>query len=55
MSGWFDWLTAFIAALGSIMGSRWVIKRVIEHEQKACDARLDAYKEGLEHGEHEEG
>jgi hypothetical protein len=48
-----EWITAFLAALGSILGSGWVIKKVIAHEKDACDARLDAYKEGLEHGEHE--
>ena len=48
---WWQYLCAFLSAVGSILGSRWVIRRVIKHEQQACDARLDAFREGLDRRE----
>jgi len=39
-----------LTALGAVIGSSWTIKRVIAHEQRECDARLDAFKQGLEQG-----
>jgi len=48
---WWEWLVAFLSALGSIIGSMWSIRKVAEHEQRACDARLDAFKEGLDRRE----
>jgi len=46
-----DIVLAAVAAAGSIIGSVWTIRAVIKHEQQACDARLDAFKEGLDRGE----
>jgi hypothetical protein len=50
-----DWesLGAFLSGVASVIGATFAIKAVVKHEQKACDTRLDAYKEGMEHGEHE--
>ena len=50
MVNW-DWLLAFVTALGSVMGSSWAIKAIIKHEMKNCDDRMEAFREGLEHGE----
>ena len=46
-----QYLSGFLTAVGSITGSIWVIKAVVKHEQKACDARLEAFKEGLDRHE----
>lgn len=48
---WWDYVIGFITAVGSIAGSVWAIKAVIKHEKQACDARLDAFKEGLDRHE----
>ena len=45
---WWDWLIAFLAALGSILGSGVALRQVARHEQQACDQRLDAFREGLD-------
>jgi hypothetical protein len=39
---------ATLTAIGSIIGSAWAIRWVIRHEREACDARLDAFREGLD-------
>jgi hypothetical protein len=52
---WLEYLGAFLSGVGSVIGAVWAIKAVVRHEAKACDIRLDAFKEGLEHGEHEGG
>jgi hypothetical protein len=51
---WWQYLAAVAAALGSVTGSAIAIRAIVKHEQATCDARLDAFKEGLEHGEHED-
>jgi len=38
---------AFISGVASVIGSFHAIHMVVKHEQKECDARLDAYREGL--------
>lgn len=38
-----------MTAIGSIAGSVWAIRAVIKHEGKNCDARLEAFKEGLDY------
>ena len=43
-----QYISGFLTAVGSITGSIWVIKAVVKHEQKACDTRLEAFKEGLD-------
>jgi hypothetical protein len=40
-------LGAFLSGVGSVVGAGFAIKWVIRHEQQACDARLGAFKEGL--------
>jgi hypothetical protein len=47
-----EFILAVVAAIGSIAGSVWAIKAVVKHEEKQCDARIAAFKEGL--GYHEE-
>ena len=47
-------MAAIGSAVGAILGSSWAIRKVVEHEQRACDSRLQAYKNGLAHGEHED-
>lgn len=46
-----EWLTAVITAFGSIAGSAWVIRAVVKHEEKVCDTRMEAFKEGLDRRE----
>lgn len=46
-------LAAVVAAVTSVWGSVKGVQAIMEHERKACDTRLDAYKEGLQHGEQE--
>jgi hypothetical protein len=46
-----EWIAAIVSAVGAITGSGYAIKKVVEHEQRTCDARLQAYKNGLAHGE----
>jgi hypothetical protein len=48
---WWEYLGAFLSGVGSVIGAAFAIRAVVRHEQEACDARLDAFKEGL----HEEG
>jgi hypothetical protein len=45
---WWEWLAAILSAVGAIVGSAWSIKQVVAHEQQECDARLDAFREGLD-------
>jgi len=45
---WWEWVTAFLSALGAIIGSTATIKRVSVHEQEACDLRLEAFREGMD-------
>jgi hypothetical protein len=40
-------LGAFLSGVGSVIGAVFAIRAVVKHEQAACDARLDAFKEGL--------
>ena len=54
MPDWLEGLIAFLTGVGSIAGSVWAIKEVVKHETAACDARIDAYKEGLKRGEQED-
>jgi hypothetical protein len=42
---------AIMAVLGSVASSIWGIKSVMKHESEMCDKRLEAFKEGLIHGE----
>lgn len=51
---WWEYLGAFLSGVGSVVGAAWVIRAVVRYEEKMCDTRLDAYKEGLAHGEHED-
>jgi hypothetical protein len=39
---------AFLTGVGSVVGAGFAIKWVVKHEKEACDARLDAFKEGLD-------
>ena len=48
-----DYILALIAALGSLLGSSWAIKAIIKHENYMCDKRMEAFREGLKHGEEE--
>jgi hypothetical protein len=50
---WWEYAAAILTAFASVAGSVWVVRAVVRHEQQACDARLDAFREGLERGEHE--
>jgi hypothetical protein len=45
---WWEYVAAIVAAIGSIAGTTWVIKAIVKHEEQACDARLNAFKEGLD-------
>jgi len=45
---WWEFLAAGLTAVGSIAGSAWVIRAVVKHEEAACDARLNAFREGLD-------
>jgi hypothetical protein len=47
-----EWISAVITAFASLVGSAWVIRAVVKHEEKACDARLEAFKEGLHEKDH---
>jgi hypothetical protein len=44
---WWEFVAALSTAIGSIIGAGFTIKWVISHEQSQCDARIDAFKEGL--------
>jgi hypothetical protein len=44
---WWEYVAAILTAVASVAGSVWVIKAVVKHEEQACDARLDALREGL--------
>jgi hypothetical protein len=46
-----EFVAAMVTAIGSIIGAGFTIKWVIHHEQEQCDARLDAFKEGLDHSD----
>jgi hypothetical protein len=48
---WWEFVLAVLTAAGSVAGSIWAIKAVVKHDERACDARLEAFKEGLEHRE----
>ena len=48
---WWEYAAAILTAVGSVAGSVWVIKAVVRHEEKACDARIDAFREGLKRRE----
>jgi hypothetical protein len=39
-----------VAAVGSVIGSVQTIRLVMKREQRLCDARLDAFKQGLKEG-----
>jgi hypothetical protein len=45
---WWEVLGAFLTGVGSVVGAGFAIKWVVRHEQQACDARLDAFREGLD-------
>jgi hypothetical protein len=51
---WWEFVAAIVTAVGSIAGSVWVVRAVVRHELKACEERLEAYKQGLAHGEDED-
>jgi len=46
-----DYILTVISALGSVFGSVWAIKAIVKHQMKQCDLRMEAFKEGLKHGE----
>jgi hypothetical protein len=46
-----EWISAVITAFASLVGSAWVIRAVVRHEEKACDARMEAFREGLDRHE----
>jgi hypothetical protein len=51
---WWEWIAAIVSAVAAVAGSVQAWKLIVKHESEQCDARLDAYKEGLKHGEHED-
>jgi hypothetical protein len=46
-----EWMLTTITALGSVMGSIWAIRGLIKYEEKICDKRMEAFKEGLDRSE----
>jgi hypothetical protein len=48
---WWEYAAAILTAIGSVAGSVWVIRAVVKHEEQACNARIDAFKEGLDRDE----
>jgi hypothetical protein len=48
---WWEFVLAVLTAAGSIAGSVWAIRAVVKHEEKTCDARLEAFREGLDRHE----
>jgi hypothetical protein len=48
---WLDFILAVATAFGSLVGSAWVIRAVVKHEEKVCDSRMEAFKEGLDRHE----
>jgi hypothetical protein len=46
-----EWISAVITAFASLAGTAWVIRAVVKHEEKACDARMEAFREGLDRHE----
>jgi hypothetical protein len=45
-----EFIAATLTAVGSIVGAGFTVKWIIKHEQQQCDARLDAFREGLDRG-----
>jgi len=43
-----DALVAFIAGVGSVIGSIHCIRLVVKRDDKECEKRLDAFREGLD-------
>ena len=46
-------ILAIVTSLASIAGSAYSIKAIIKHEMEQCDLRMEAFREGLDHGEKE--
>jgi len=46
---WWEILSAIFTGAASVIGSIHAIRLIAKHEQQACDARLDAFREGLDH------
>jgi len=50
-----EWLTAFAAFLsgaGSVLGAWYAIRAVHKRDEQECEKRFQAFREGLERGEH---
>jgi hypothetical protein len=45
---WWEWVAALASAVAAVAGSSWVIRLVVRHEEQECDARLQAFKNGLD-------
>jgi hypothetical protein len=45
---WWEWVAALVSALAAVAGSGWVIRQVVRHEQQECDARMQAFRNGLD-------
>jgi hypothetical protein len=43
-----EFIAGIVTALGTVAGSVWAIKAIVKHEEKACEARMAAFKEGLD-------
>jgi hypothetical protein len=46
-----EYVLAVVTAAASVASSAWAIKAIIKHEGEQCDERMEAFKEGLKHGE----
>ena len=45
---WWQFVGAFLSGVASVIGAGFAIRWIVKHEQDACDARLDAFREGLD-------
>jgi hypothetical protein len=45
---WWEFVAAVATAAASVLGTTWAYRAIIRHEQKACDQRMDAFREGLD-------
>jgi hypothetical protein len=48
---WWQYIVAFLNGVAAVVGSWFAIRQIIKHEKQACDARIDAFKEGLDHSD----
>ena len=50
----FEALGAFLSGAASILTATWYVRRMSKRAEQQCDRRIDAFREGVKLGQHEQ-